>query len=585
VCRLLALAVEGPLIAITMSDLIERARQWIAGDPDPETRAELQALIDAGDEAALADPLGDSLTFGTAGIRGVVGAGPSRMNRAVIIRTTYGLAQHLIATEGRHPARPVIVGFDARPTSRRFAQDTAGVLAAAEIPVIYFPEVTPTPLVAFAAKHLDAAAAVVVTASHNPPADNGYKVYGPDAAQIVPPVDIEIQKAIETAPPAVQIARVESPFEDDAELVRPVPGNIIDSYWEEVAATRSRGSGSSLGIIYTPIHGVAGDLLLDVMSRAGHRGVTVVPEQAEPDGAFPTVSFPNPEEPGALDRAIDLATARESDLVIANDPDGDRLAAVIPSNGDWRRLSGNEVGLMLADYILAHRQSQRRAIVASSIVSCPMLGSIAAKYDAHHAVTLTGFKWIVRAGLALESQGVGEFVFGYEEALGYTVGSTVRDKDGISAALIFTDLVADLADEGLSVLDHLSRLWDEHGLWVSAQTSISRPGADGLAELEAAVERLADDPPEMIGDRPITALVDYRRHADQRPPWLGEQALVAMELGDGERVLVRPSGTEPKLKIYVDLKGTVSGDPVNQQAELEARAAELGETLRRDLGF
>lgn len=543
-------------------------------DPDPETGADLQRVIDSGDEAALESRMNTVLSFGTAGIRGEVGSGPGRMNRAVVIRTTFGLASYLGDVD-----RPVVVGFDARPTSRQFAEDTAGVLAAAGISVVYFPEVTPTPLVAFTAKHVGAAAAVVVTASHNPPADNGYKVYGSDASQIVSPVDEEIQAAIDRAPAARDIPRVERAFSEKSGLVSAVDPDIVDRYWDEVSSTRSRSKGSAARIVYTPIHGVGRDVFLDLMSRAGHQGCVPVPEQADPDGTFPTVEFPNPEEPGALDLALGLAGEIDADLVLANDPDADRLAVVLPTDSGFRPLSGNEIGVLLGDYVLRHDTDPATAIVANSIVSSPLLQRIARSYGATHTATLTGFKWIVRAGLSLEGDGLGRFVFGYEEALGYTIGSTVRDKDGMSAGLIFTDLFADLADEGRTVLDRLHELWSEHGLWVSAQNSIVRAGPDGVESLTRSVETLADNPPSRIGNHPVTAVTDYRRGAESRPAWLGEQPLVELELGERGRILVRPSGTEPKLKIYVDLSGPVGADPDVTQLALLDEARILGDAL------
>ncbi len=571
-----------------MTYLIDRARAWIEDDPDPSTRAEIESLIESGELTELASRMDTTLEFGTAGIRGVVGAGPGRMNRAVVIRTTYGLARYL-ESEAEEGPGPVVVGFDARPTSRRFAEDAAGVLAAAGIPVLYFPEVTPTPLVAYAAKHLRAQAAVVVTASHNPPADNGYKVYGSQASQIVSPVDVEIQLGIEEAPGAARIDRVDRPFSGESALVAEVPPDILDCYWEELSALRSRNAGSDLRVVYPPIHGVGAATLLEVMERAGHTGLRSVPQQVEPDGTFPTVAFPNPEEPGALDLALEMASAEKADMVIANDPDADRLAAVAPGRygggGEWRPLSGNELGVLLGDYLLANDPDPSSTIVASSIVSSPMLGSIAASWGARHEATLTGFKWIVKAGLELEKETGGRFMFGYEEALGYTVGSVVRDKDGISAAVLFLDLVADLHDAGESVIDRLHDLWRRHGLWVSGQTSIARPGPEGMGELEAAVARLGDDPPARIGDVAVSDVIDYRRDAGLRPVWLGEQALIEMRLGDRGRVLVRPSGTEPKLKIYVDLREEADGDLNNQHRELQARSSEMGARVARSLGL
>lgn len=568
-----------------MTDLIDRARTWIATDPDPVTRTELESIIDSGDVDELTSRLDTALEFGTAGIRGEVGAGPGRMNRAVVIRTTYGLARYIHEhEEENHPGR-VVVGFDARPDSRQFAEDTAGVLAASGIPVVYFANVTPTPLVAYAAKHLSASAAVVVTASHNPPADNGYKVYGSNAAQIVSPIDIEIQEAITEAPGASQIDRIEAVFSGTSPIVRPIDESILDCYWEEVAATRSRKAGSAMQVVYTPIHGVGRDVVLELMHRAGHTGVVAVPEQAEPDGAFPTVDFPNPEEPGALDLALDLARGRSADLIIANDPDADRLAAVVPDAGEWRLLSGNEIGALLGDYMLRNDPSPEESIVVSSIVSSPLLAAIAASYGARHEPTLTGFKWIVRAGLALEASTGGRFIFGYEEALGYTVGSTVRDKDGMSAALLFTDLAADLEDSGRTVIDYLHELWKAHGLWVSAQTSITRGGPEGVESLRSAVDRLGDYPPEDLDGVPVVEVTDYRRSGSERPDWLGEQALIELNIGQTGRVLVRPSGTEPKLKIYVDLRDDPGDDLDSQHTALEERAARLGQELAGSLGL
>ncbi|MFZ0012896.1 MAG: phospho-sugar mutase [Acidimicrobiia bacterium] len=559
-----------------MSGLTERARSWIESDPDPDTRAELEAVIWRGDEAELAERMDTVLTFGTAGIRGVVGAGPGRMNRAVVIRTTYGLARFIGQTD-----KPVVVGFDARPSSRQFAEDTCGVLVAAGIRVRFFPEPIPTPLVAFAAKDLDAVAAVVITASHNPPADNGYKVYGAEWSQIVSPVDATIQRGIEAAPPADEVHRVADIFDAASEGASPVPSDVLDRYWEQVSACRSRKSGSDLTIVYTPIHGVGKATLIDVMSRAGHHDVRPVPAQAEPDGTFPTVSFPNPEEPGALDLALEMADDAGADLVIANDPDADRLAAVIPVAGAWRPLTGNEIGVLLGEYLLRHDPEPGKAIVASSIVSSPMLQRVARDFGARHASTLTGFKWIVKAGLTLEERGAGRFIFGYEEALGYTVGGTVRDKDGISAALVFTDLVADLDDVDETVMDQLHRLWRSYGLWVSSQTSVT--GSEGNEALVAAVQRLADAPPDSVGGIDVSGVVDYRTGAEKRPPWLGNQALVELVLGELGRILVRPSGTEPKLKVYVDLSDEPGDRPDARHDELIRQAEELGEGLAATL--
>ncbi|HSJ85532.1 MAG TPA: phospho-sugar mutase [Acidimicrobiia bacterium] len=558
-----------------MKDLLAEARSWIEGDPDPGTRRGLQILVDGDDQEGLLRAMGEPLTFGTAGIRGEVGPGSGRMNRATVIRTTRGLVDYLLKKHLGAPDDPVVIGFDARPDSRTFAEDAAGVIAAAGIRARYFPGVIPTPLVAFAAKHLGAPAAVVITASHNPPADNGYKVYDSNAAQIIPPTDVGIAAAIEEVGPARDVPRIESVFAGNSDLVSPVPEDIVDDYWQELNETRPDPRSSDLAIVYTPLHGVGGATVLRMFDRAGHTGLIPVPEQLEPDGTFPTVAFPNPEEPGALDLALQLAKDADADLVLANDPDADRLAAAVPSSGEWRLLSGNELGALLGDYVLRNWPHTQPPIVVNSVVSSPMMGRIAAKRGAVHEVSLTGFKWIINAGLALEERGVGRFAFGYEEALGYSVGRTVRDKDGISAAVVMADLAAGEAASGRGVIDRLHEIWDEVGLWVSAQHSIVRTGAEGRKALLVAVDRVGERPPSQLLGSGVTEVTDYRLGGEERPPWLGAQDLVELTLGEEGRILVRPSGTEPKLKIYVDLSGATTPDHATAHARLLARAQDL----------
>lgn len=562
-----------------MNDLLEVTRRWIEGDPDPETRKALQILVDANDERGLVKAMGEPLTFGTAGIRGEVGPGSGRMNRATVIRTTRGLVDHLLERHQGVPDGAVAIGFDARPDSRTFAEDAAGVIAAAGIGVRYFPEVTPTPLVAFAAKHLRAPAAVVITASHNPPADNGYKVYDGNAAQIIPPTDEQIAAAIAGVGAARDVPRIESVFAGNSSLVSPMPEDIIDHYRRELDAARPHPQTSDLKIVYTPLHGVGGEILTRMCTWAEHTGLIPVPGQIKPDGAFPTLAFPNPEEPGALDLALKLAEEVGADLVLANDPDADRLAAAVPLAEGWRLLSGNELGALLGDYVLRYWRHLEPPIIVNSVVSSPMLGRIAVKRGAVHETTLTGFKWIINAGLALEERGEGRFAFGYEEALGYSVGRTVRDKDGISAAIVMADLVAEEATAGRGAIDRLHDLWDEVGLWVSAQHSIVRAGAEGRQELLAAVDQVGESPPsELIGTE-ITRVTDYRIGEEERPSWLGAQDLVELTLGEAGRILVRPSGTEPKLKIYVDLSGSTEPDHATAHGRLLARAQDLAAAM------
>lgn len=436
---------------------------------------------------------------------------------------------------------------------------------------------------AFATSLLGAAAAVVVTASHNPPADNGYKVYASNGAQIVPPMDSDISRAIALSPPASEVPRLQDVFSGTSTLVTPAPTDVVEMYWRAVDSIRPEPSSSNIKVVYTPIHGVGGELLQAVFDRAGYTDLIEVPEQTRPDGTFPTVSFPNPEEPGTLDLAIDLGTEVAADLVMANDPDADRFAAVVPTADGWRPLSGNEIGVLLGDYVLRHWSGPETAIVINSIVSSPMLGDLAGTYGARHEVTLTGFKWIVNAGLALENSGKGRFAFGYEEALGFTVGSAVRDKDGISTALVFCDLFTGLRKRGLTVLDRLAELWAQVGVWSSAQHSLVRPGGDGQMAIQNAVAKLADDPPGAVADKQIVNVIDYRTGGEDRPLWLGNQALVELSLGMSGRILVRPSGTEPKLKIYVDLTEPITDEPHSQQRELERTALNLAGSLADQL--
>ncbi|MBW3621350.1 MAG: phospho-sugar mutase, partial [Actinobacteria bacterium] len=373
--------------------LRQLAREWIAGDPDPVTRDELSALLDADDRDELAERFAGELEFGTAGIRGVVGAGPMRMNRAVVIRTTRGLADHLRATVADLDERPVVVGFDARHDSERFARDTVGVLLAAGIAVSWFPDPAPTPLVAFAGRGLDAAATIVVTASHNPPAYNGYKVYAGNGAQIVPPTDERIADAISRVGPAAEVPRQED-FDDT--VVEELGRFARRRYLEAIAGARPPADvPRDLPIAYTPLHGVGGALTVAALTAAGYRAVTVVEEQFTPDGDFPTVPFPNPEEPGALDLAIATADRAGAELVLANDPDADRLAAAVPDrSGGWRPLTGNQLGVLLGDHLLRADGASGDRLVVSSIVSSPMMAAVAEHHGARYEATLTGFKWI-----------------------------------------------------------------------------------------------------------------------------------------------------------------------------------------------
>ncbi|AKZ57782.1 putative phosphomannomutase [Streptomyces ambofaciens ATCC 23877] len=534
-------------------DLLARAKAWLAEDPDADTRAELAALIDAEDHAELTARFSGTLQFGTAGLRGELGAGPLRMNRSVVIRAAAGLAAYLKA-QG-HPDGLVVIGYDARHKSEDFARDTAAVMTGAGLRAAVLPRPLPTPVLAFAIRHLGAVAGVEVTASHNPPRDNGYKVYLGDGSQIVPPADAGI---------AAEIAAVRSL--DD--VPRPTTGwqtlddSVLDAYLARTDAVLSADSPRTARTVYTAMHGVGRDTLLAAFARAGFPEPVLVTEQAEPDPDFPTVAFPNPEEPGAMDLAFAKARGTEPDLVIANDPDADRCAVAVPAGGDWRMLRGDEVGALLAAHLVTRGA---RGTFAESIVSSSLLGRIAGKAGLPYEETLTGFKWIARVeGLR----------YGYEEALGYCVDPEgVRDKDGITAALLITELASALKEEGRTLLDLLDDLAVEHGLHATDQLSVR---VEDLSVIAAAMHRLREQPPTRLAGLPVTDAEDLTRGTDTLPPTDGLRYTL-----DGARVIVRPSGTEPKLKCYLEVVVPVAGP--SGLPEARAKADELLTALKRDL--
>ena len=532
--------------ASASADLLAAARAWLASDPDPDDRAELSSLLAAAEDGSpaavteLADRFAAPLAFGTAGLRGAMAAGLNRMNVAVVLRTTAGLVSYL-ADQG-WAGRPVVVGYDARHRSSRFASAAVSVLTEAGHPVYLAQEPVPTPLVAFATRALGATAGVQITASHNPPADNGYKVYLGNGAQIVPPADTDIAARIpDTTPtPGPPAARVS-------------PLAVTGAYIAGAVGTALHTSARDVRVVYTPMHGVGRDTVQHLFSVGGFPAPAVVPEQAEPDADFPTVAFPNPEEPGALDLALDLARRTSADVVLANDPDADRLAVAIPlagvtgapgsdGSGEWRPLSGDEIGILLADWLLSQGTGADRLVV-TTIVSSSMLRRLASARGVEYAETLTGFKWIVRA--AVDHADL-EFVYGYEEALGSSVGTLVRDKDGMSAALAFAELVAVEKAAGRRVTDRLDDLARELGVHATRQRSLVLTGADGLARMHAAVDGLVASPPSEIVGRPVTSVEDLRL-GSRLPPTDG-----VVLRGEGVRLIVRPSGTEPKLKCYAE---------------------------------
>jgi phosphomannomutase len=555
-----------------VSTVVERARAWLAQDPDPETRDELSALlerVEEGDAAAsvdLEDRFAGRLAFGTAGLRGELGAGSNRMNRVLVAQAAAGLGAYLLEKAGG--SRPtVVIGYDGRRNSRVFAQDSAELFAGAGIRAILLPRLLPTPVLAFAVRHLDADAGVMVTASHNPPNDNGYKVYlggADEGAQIVSPSDAEI---------AAHIERVAAG--DAASLPRSVgyetaPESVIDAYIAATAAVAPAPAGAEgLSWVYTAMHGVGWETLSRILQAAGYPAPTVVAEQIQPDGKFPTVAFPNPEEPGAMDLAFETARRVAADLVIATDPDADRLAVAIPDDSapdGWRRLSGNQIGLLLGWRAAEKARATDAAAGASlacSLVSSPGLQTVAEHYGLAFHATLTGFKWISRApGL----------VFGFEEALGYLVNpDTVRDKDGISAAVAMLGMVSEARGRGASVADLVREFEERFGYFASDQISVRVEQLSVIADIMAALRARQ---PSRIGETDVEKVDDLLTGVDDLPP--GD--VLRFWLADGSRLIVRPSGTEPKLKLYLDVRGESPGDAQHRiQALADGARALLAE--------
>ena len=511
---------------MTGTDVRSISARWLDAEPDEDIRSELHALLEGPDDE-LARRFSGQLTFGTAGLRAAIGAGPLRMNRLVVRQAARGLADYLLALDDRAAERGVVVGFDARRKSDAFALDTVRVMAGAGIRARLLPGPLPTPVLAWAVTELGSTGGVMVTASHNPPADNGYKVYLGDGAQIVPPHDAEIAARIAAVDPTA----VELAGEDDP-LIERVDGSIVDRYVASMRAVRMRPAASGVVVAYTPMHGVGGEIVLRAFDAAGLPAPLVVDEQFRPDQRFPTVSFPNPEEPGAMDLVTALAQEQGALLAIANDPDADRLGAAIPQpDGSWRRLGGDELGWLLADHILTRTEGDDRLVV-TTLVSSSLLQSMAADYGVHFAETFTGFKWIARAVLDRPDL---RLVFAYEQALGYLVAPRPLDKDGISAAVLLAEIAAVAAEEGTTLQGRLDDVAARYGRHVIADRAVQMEPALAADRVRAVL----DDPPGVLLG---VAVVDVRAYP--------EADLLRLTLAGGVRVQVRPSGTEPKVKLY-----------------------------------
>ncbi|WP_267246183.1 phospho-sugar mutase [Streptomyces sp. PR69] len=537
-------------------DLIARANAWLAEDPDGETREELAKLIESQDLDELAARFAGTLQFGTAGLRGELGAGPMRMNRAVVIRAAAGLAGYLKA-KGQGDGL-VVIGYDARYKSADFARDTAAVMVGAGLRAAVLPHPLPTPVLAFAIRQLGAVAGVEVTASHNPPRDNGYKVYLGDGSQIVPPADAEIAAEIAAVTSLLDVERAAEGWET-------LGDEIVEAYLARTDEVLAPSSPRTARVVYTAMHGVGKDVLTAAFARAGFPAPVLVEEQAEPDPAFPTVAFPNPEEPGAMDLAFATARRVQPDIVIANDPDADRCAVAVPHEDDWRMLRGDEVGALLAAH-LVHKGAT--GAFAESIVSSSLLGRIAEAAGLRYEETLTGFKWIARVeGLR----------YGYEEALGYCVDPEgVRDKDGITAALLIAELASELKEQGRTLTDLLDDLAVAHGLHATDQLSVR---VEDLGVIADAMRTLREQPPVRLAGLRVVTAEDLTRGTDTLPPTDGLRYYLEGEFK--ARVIVRPSGTEPKLKCYLEVVV-----PVAEASELAAareRAEQILSALKTDL--
>lgn len=530
---------------VDLDEALEIANKWLINDPDQTTKVETEKLISDGD-IQLIQRFTNCLVFGTAGMRGVRGAGPMRMNRVMVRVVATAIAQELLSDNERDEPPLVVVGYDARHKSQIFAQDTVRVLAAHGVSSLIFPRPAPTPVLAYTSLSKKAKAGIMVTASHNPAEDSGYKVYWEDGAQIVSPIDLKIAQRIDFKNPPSEEALADY---EDVNILKDDNGSI-QKYVDFASSSVSPESKREIKQIYTPLHGVGKEVFVDVFQKAGFENPTVVKSQAEPDPDFPTVSFPNPEEEGALDLAIELAVEKNADLVLANDPDADRLAVVVNHKDNWCRLNGNEIGVLLAEHILSKGQGEDRLVV-TTVVSSRLLSKIADFHKVKYAETLTGFKWIVRPGLEDKNS---RFVFGYEEALGFALGDSVRDKDGITSALAFAELAAELKAEDKTVMDLLDELWNRHGVH---KTALFTKRLDAETDISADfMSPWRTSPPERIGEFVVIESIDLLTPESGLP---ATDALVFNILNG--RIVIRPSGTEPMVKAYVEVtESVINGD-------------------------
>lgn len=592
------------------TQLALRVKHWLENDPDPRTQKELQTLIDSGNDEELQQRFSARLAFGTAGLRGVVKAGPMGMNRLVVQQTSAGLGDYLKLQVSDVDTRGVVIGYDGRHDSRQFAHDAAGVLTAMGIKVYLTCKVAPTPLIAFGVTHLNAAAGIVVTASHNPPQYNGYKVYWGNGAQIIPPHDSGIAACIDrVATTKVRLHSLDEAhksgnlvileddfYQDYRQGIKRAPvlqnhisqsgvlrnsvlqSSVLQKHVSQRAVLQNRALETNsqpelVSLSYTAMHGVGADMAETVLADAGFTRVYSVAAQREPDGDFPTVNFPNPEEKGAMDLVIAEAKQHNAMLACANDPDADRFAVAVRTDaGDYQMLTGDQVGVLFGHYLMTHAPETHR-LTCTTIVSSSLLSKVAASFNATCLTTLTGFKWLTNVGMA-EQTDDNQCLFAYEEALGYMVGSMVWDKDGLSALVAFAQLTAELASQGLSIWDRLESIYQEHGFHLNTQVSIAlKPSTPNIGQY------LRNDLPVSIASKPVISTDDIssgiRTFQDGSTETidLPSSDVLIFNLEGGARVIVRPSGTEPKIKCYYEVVETMTHDDTLQSAQ--ARAQEV----------
>ena len=532
-----------------LETLIQQARNWIDQDPDAETVAELEKLISESDEAGLADRFGQRIGFGTAGLRGLLGAGPNRMNRVLVAQAAAGISKYL---KENFDDPSVVIGYDARKNSDVFAKDSAQIFAGFGIRAFLFPELAATPLVAYAVRNLGASAGVMVTASHNPPGDNGYKVYDFSGSQIISPMDAEIAKHIDESAKSGSVAELTR-----SESFVEVPTSVRTGYSQSVSGLLNKHSErKSIKIVYSAMHGVGASFIQEIFKLSGLAEPAQVLSQQQPDGKFPTVAFPNPEEPGAMDESLATAEDQQADLVLVNDPDADRLAVAFKkADGGYQQLTGDQLGLILGEEMASRASREgRTGSLACSIVSSSALSKVAEHYGFGFEQTLTGFKWVSR---------VPNLIFGYEEALGYCVDwGQVRDKDGLSAALIVADIASALANQGYTLGDQLDKLMQRYGYFATGQISIRVTDLNVISDL---MKKLRTNPPAQIAG--VAAVFEDMNQGSSSLP--ATDAL-RFKLQDGRTVIVRPSGTEPKLKCYLQAVSDNEAQSKKLLAELEA---------------